>query len=34
MMYINAGLDGAGIISTVFEALGREQPDLARDRRA
>ncbi len=34
MMYINAGLDGAGIISTVFEALGREQPDLASDRRA
>ena len=34
MMYINAGLDGAGIISTVFEALGREQPDLASGRRA
>ena len=34
MMYVNAGLDGAGIISTVFEALGREQPDLASNRRA
>ena len=32
MMYVNAGLDRAGIISTVFEALGREQPDLASDR--
>ncbi len=34
MMYINAGLDKTGIISTVFEALGRDQPDLASGRRA
>jgi len=34
MMYINAGLDKTGIISTVFEALGRDQPDLASGRLA
>lgn len=34
MMYVNAGLDRTGIITTVFEALGRGQPDLASNRRA
>ena len=34
MMYVNAGLDKTGIVTSVFEALGRDQPNIASGRRA